>query len=231
MAVLKFRVMYEDDDSVFRDVEILSAQSLLNFESVIIQAFNLPVSEKNEFFLSNDQWHILHPILKNAAKTKAPSKSKPIPALIAYIDDPHQKFIFKYSGISDFTFLAELLSIAGQEKKDVPYPLITRKQGPSPYKRDDSVVRAVPAPVPNHEAEDHDEEPAEEAEEMEEWIDSESTENLASVSEEEMTGEEPKAEESEEAADDKDFEEEDLDENSGDDFGGEFGNEGDSLEE
>ena len=231
MAVLKFRVMYEDDDSVFRDVEILSVQSLVNFESAIVMAFNLPASEKNEFFLSNDQWHMLHPLTKSAVKTKAPSKNKPVPALISYIDDPHQKFIFKYSGISDFTFLAELLSIAGQEKKEVEYPVIIRKQGPSPYKKDDSVARAVPVPVPSHEEEDHDEEPADEAEEMEEWIDSESTENLGRISEEEMGNEEPKAEEKEEEPDDKNFDEEDFDETANDDFSEELGTEGDLLEE
>lgn len=231
MAVLKFRVMYEEDDSVFRDVEILSVQSLMNFESVIVQAFNLPTSEKNEFFVSNDQWHILQPVRKNFAVSKTPSKNKPAPALISYIDDPHQKFIFKYSGISDFTFLAELLSIAGQEKKEVEYPVITRKQGPSPYKKDESAARTVPVPVPSHEEEEHDEESGEEPEEMEEWIDDESTENLGSVSEEEMGNEEPKAEEGEEEPDDKNFEEEDFDESTGDDFSEEFGNDGDMLEE
>lgn len=230
MNVLKFRVMYEEDDSVFRDVEILPTQSLLNFETVIIQSFNLPVSDQNQFFSSDDQWHLLRPLPQRDERSRNAPRAKILPALISYIDDPHQKFIFRYSGTSEFTFLAELLSITGQEKKEVEYPVVTRKQGASPYKKDDLITRAVPVPAgkAGESPEDDNEEDEDEPEGIEEWIDEESTESLGSVSAEQLEGE-SKAE-AEEEPDEKNFEE-DFDETADDNFNEEFGGESDALEE
>lgn len=145
--------MYEDDDAIFRDVEIKPSQTFGDFEAVIITSYNLPASGTGQFYKSNDSWHRLKPLpepkpavaVVEKGKGKKQSKSKnvthdAVPMLVAFIDDPHQKFIFDYSGKQDFSFLIELLSLTGNEKPSVIYPVCIRTQGPSPFKKEELVA-------------------------------------------------------------------------------------------
>ncbi len=143
MTIYKFRVMYEDDDSIFRDLEIKPSQTISDLESVIISSYNLPATGGGHFFLSNDSWHRLKQITIAAQpekKEKGKGNASPIPMLVALIDDPHQKFIYEYRGNQEFVFLVELLSLTGAEKSTVIYPVCTRQQGPSPFKKEELVA-------------------------------------------------------------------------------------------
>src|SRR5215831_5288333 len=109
MALYKFRVMYEEDETIFRDIEIKPSNTLFDFESTIISAYNLPSNYTGIFFKSNDNWQRLKEMNAGAkpeekkAKTKAKAQSLPI--LVTFIDDPHQKFIYEYKGNQEFVFL------------------------------------------------------------------------------------------------------------------------------
>ena len=137
MTIYKFRVMYEEDDAIFRDIEIKPSQSLIDFESVIVSSYNLPVSANGKFFKSNDNWQKLKqlnmaPVQAEEKKGKAKAKAMNVPVLVAYLDDPHQKFIYEYHGSQEFVFLIELISLNGSEKATVIYPACVRQQGPVP---------------------------------------------------------------------------------------------------
>lgn len=135
--------MYEDDDSIFRDLEIKPSQTINDLESVIISSYNLPASGSGQFYLSNDSWHRLKQLAFAAQyekKEKTKSNASPVPMLVALIDDPHQKFIYEYKGNQEFVFLVELMSLTGAEKPTVIYPVCTRQQGPSPFKKEELVA-------------------------------------------------------------------------------------------
>ncbi|MGB3074991.1 MAG: hypothetical protein WBB36_06705 [Chitinophagales bacterium] len=146
MTIYKFRVMYEDDDSIFRDVEIKPSQTISDFESVIISSYNLPATSVGQFYKSNDSWHRVKQLLTVVEPTDKKEKSKPktkvqsLPMLVAFIDDPHQKFIYDYKGTQEFVFLIELLTLTGAEKATVIYPVCVRQQGPSPFKKEELVA-------------------------------------------------------------------------------------------
>src|SRR5256885_17050817 len=99
MALLKFRIIYEDDDSIFRDVEIKPANSFSDLEAVIMSSYNMPPTGSGAFFMSNDNWQKgkqLHPAIKKEEKKKqAKAKAQTQTSLVAYIDDPHQHFIYE----------------------------------------------------------------------------------------------------------------------------------------
>lgn len=144
MTVYKFRVTYEDDDSIFRDIEIKPSQNITDFEAVIISSYNLPATATGHFFRSNDNWQHLKQLniapVAEEKKGKGKAKAMSLPILVAYIDDPHQKFIYEYKGSQEFTFLIELISLNGVEKSNLVYPACVKTQGPSPFKKEDLVA-------------------------------------------------------------------------------------------
>jgi hypothetical protein len=146
MNIYKFRASYEDDDSIFRDIEIKPSQTINDLESIIISSYNLPASATGNFYKSNDNWQRLKqlniapvPQLKKG-KAKAKGNANSIPVLVAFIDDPHQKLIYEYKGTQEFTFLIELISLTGSEKSNMMYPASVKQQGPSPFKKEELVA-------------------------------------------------------------------------------------------
>lgn len=147
MSVLKFRVIFEEDDSIHRDVEIKPVQTFENLETVIMLSYNIPAGGGGVFFMSNDSWQKLRQIYpplqtppKEEKKTRGKAKAVKGAPLVTFIDDPHQHFIYEFSGKQDFTFLVQLVSLGGTEKPDVMYPVQVKAQGPSPFKKEEMAV-------------------------------------------------------------------------------------------
>jgi len=147
MPVMKFKVIYEDDDSVFRDVEIKPSQTFQELEAVIVSSYNLPLNGTGNFYTSNDNWQKgkrifpLAQVEEKSGNTKKKAKAQAIPALVAFIDDPHQHFIYEYKGQTEFSFLVELLTLGGAEKSGAIYPVMVKSQGPSPFKKEEAPAR------------------------------------------------------------------------------------------
>ena len=57
MAVYKFRVTFEDDDQVYRDIEISSTQNFSDFRQAILKAYNVTKDWNSIFYISNNMWH------------------------------------------------------------------------------------------------------------------------------------------------------------------------------
>ncbi len=56
MAILKFRVYYEEDDSIYRDVAVRHTQSFLHLHQVILKAYEFDSKHQATFYRSNDHW-------------------------------------------------------------------------------------------------------------------------------------------------------------------------------
>jgi hypothetical protein len=56
MAILKFRVYWEDDDSVYRDVVIKHVQTFFALHKVILKCFEFDNKHNATFYRSNDKW-------------------------------------------------------------------------------------------------------------------------------------------------------------------------------
>jgi hypothetical protein len=123
--------MYEEDESIFRDIDIKPNQTFAELEACIRFNYFLPDSGTGNFFRSDDSWKKVKPIATLAIE------GKQLPMLVKYINDPHQRFIYDFADKNSFTFLIELLSLTGKEDPKTVYPVCVKSAGPSPFKRDD----------------------------------------------------------------------------------------------
>lgn len=134
MSVYKFRIMFEEDENIYRDVEVRPKQTFSEFEELIMTAWGLPTEGKGQFFVSNDRMQKLKRIDQKTPVKRGDSQY--LPMIIHYVEDPHQKFLYEYSGKQDLSFFIELSAI-GVEKPGIDYPRILKTAGPSPVKKED----------------------------------------------------------------------------------------------
>lgn len=134
MPLLKFRIYWEEDDLIYRDIEILSAQTFLDFHTAIIKAYEFDGKHSALFFESNDRWE-KHRILSSEVmvnKKDAPSLSMFKTPVSALISVPDQKFIYEYDPQKNWTFLVELIGVSNEINEKKSYPLCSRKEGMAP---------------------------------------------------------------------------------------------------
>lgn len=134
MAVYKFRVAWEEDDNIYRDIELVSGQNFTQFKDVILKAFEFDNKHSASFFESNDKWHrnreISSEVTSNKKGADKLSMDKtPVPALV---DHPDKKFVFTYDPAKQWTFLVSLIGITANEDYTITYPNVFRKEGIAP---------------------------------------------------------------------------------------------------
>ena len=137
MAILKFRVYWEDDDSVYRDVVIKHMQTFFELHKVILKCFEFDNKHNATFFRSNDKWQRG----KEITLEKYEKKYEVEPLLMSNVTigseirDPNQKFIYVYDFHKNWTFMVELINVNKEEDNKLAYPSCTRSEGigPSQY--------------------------------------------------------------------------------------------------
>jgi len=137
MSVYKFRIAYEDDENIFRDVEIIPNQTMKDLDEAIVDAFKLPKERICHLYKSNDRWQKTDEINLNPKPVKK-GKDIIIPMVLHYVDAPHQKFLYSFEGTKqEFNLLIEMISILSEEEIGKQYPAIVKSAGPSPVKKDE----------------------------------------------------------------------------------------------
>jgi hypothetical protein len=137
MAILKFRIYFEEDDSVYRDVAVKHTQSFVELHTIILKAFEFDNKHSATFFRSNDHWQRGREIsLQHYDKAY-----KVTPLLMAEttigseIKDPNQKFVYVYDFVRNWSFLVELINVSKEENPKLDYPVLIKSEGigPSQY--------------------------------------------------------------------------------------------------
>jgi len=138
MAILKFRVYFEEDDSVYRDVAIRHKQSFFDLHETILKAYEFDSKHGATFYRSNDNWQRGREISLELYPNR-PYKAPPLmmreTTIGSEIKDPNQKFIYLYDFVKGWTFLVELINVSKEENPKISYPAVVRKEGipPSQY--------------------------------------------------------------------------------------------------
>ena len=130
MAIYRFKVTFEDDDEVYREIDIKSAHTFEDLHNVIQVSINFDNSKGASFYLSDDLWRKGEEFVLNKDKRKDKklmSKGK----LLTYIEDPHQKFIYVFDYDTPWEFYVELIKIPDEDKK-INYPKCTKSVGTAP---------------------------------------------------------------------------------------------------
>lgn len=134
MAILKFRIYFEEDESVYRDVVIRHSQNFRDLHDTILKAYEFDNKHKATFYRSNDQWLRGREIsLEQYDKEyKAPPLLMADTTIGSEIRDPNQRFIYQYDFNKNWTFLVELINVSKEENPKIIYPAVSRTEGIAP---------------------------------------------------------------------------------------------------
>lgn len=134
MAILKFRVYLEEDESVYRDVVIRHTQTFFELHEAILRSYEFDNKHKATFFRSNDHWQKGREISleKYDKEYKAPPLLMNETTVGSEIRDPNQRFIYHYDFNKNWSFLIELINVSKEENPKISYPSMVRTEGIAP---------------------------------------------------------------------------------------------------
>lgn len=163
MAVYRFRITFEDNEEVVREIDILGKQSYEEFHRAIQEAISFDNQKEASFFMSDDYWRKGQEIALKVVESddddddfprnkKKPAKLMSKCRVAEFIDDPHQRIIYVYDPAVRWTLLIELAKIVEDDPK-ANYPKCSRSVGAAPKQ-----YKQVLVPPPVDEEEEDDEE-------------------------------------------------------------------------
>lgn len=136
MAVLKFRVSWEEDDAIYRDVLVKHTQNFQDLHTSILKAFDFDQKHDATFYRSNDTWQRGREISKEVydrAYKVAPLLMEET-TIGTEIIDTNQHFIYEYDFVKSWSFLIQLIQVIKNVDADMTleYPLVSRIEGVGP---------------------------------------------------------------------------------------------------
>ena len=136
MAVLKFRVSWEEDDAIYRDVLVKHTQNFQDLHLIILKAFEFDQKHDATFYRSNDTWQrgreISKEVYDRAYKVAPLLMEETI--IGSEIIDTNQHFIYEYDFVKSWSFLIQLIQVVKNADADMTleYPLVSRIEGVGP---------------------------------------------------------------------------------------------------
>lgn len=141
MAVYRFRVCLEDNEDVYRDIDIKAAQSFDLFHDAIQEAFKFDKKHAASFFVSDDYWRKNEEITLNKEDLALDEEDKrrkierkylmKETKIAKFIEQPHQRFVYVFDPEAQWCFLIEMLKIVNDDAK-MNYPVCIRTAGTAP---------------------------------------------------------------------------------------------------
>lgn len=135
MAILKFRVYFEEDDTIYRDIAIRHSQNFYDLHHCILKAYDFDNKHQASFYRSNDAWQQGRAISIEEYSDKvykAPPLLMQETTIGSEIKDTNQKFLYEYDFVKGWNFMIELINVTKEENYKLDYPAITRKEGIAP---------------------------------------------------------------------------------------------------
>jgi hypothetical protein len=134
MPILKFRVYFEEDDSVYRDIVIRHDQYFIDLHLQILKSFEFDSKHEATFYRSNDYWQRGKEI--TLEKYEKEYKAEPLlmseTTIGSEIKMPNQKFVYVYDFNRYWPFLVELINVSKEENPKITYPSTVRTEGIAP---------------------------------------------------------------------------------------------------
>lgn len=141
MAVYRFRVCLEENEDIYRDIDIRTVQTFEQFHNIIQDSFKFDNKHSASFFVSDDYWRKGQEItLKKEdlpleedeiRKGVDPKKLMADVKIAKFIEQPHQRFVYVFDPIVQWNFLIEMIKIADESPK-VTYPVCIKTFGTAP---------------------------------------------------------------------------------------------------
>lgn len=141
MAVYRFRVCLEDNEDVYRDIDVKAAQTFDLFHDAIQEAFKFDKKHAASFFSSDDYWRKGDEITLNKEDLELDEEDKrrkiekkylmKDTKVAKFIEQPHQRFVYVFDPNAQWSFLIEMIKIVNEDPK-VNYPSCIRSVGNAP---------------------------------------------------------------------------------------------------
>jgi hypothetical protein len=136
MAILKFRVYWEEDDAIYRDVLVKHTQLFTDLHQIILKAFEFDQIHGATFYRSNDVWKRGREISKEVYEKEYVAAPLLMHETVigTEIMDTNQHFIYVYDFAKTWTFLIELIQVIKNADADMSleYPVVSRIEGVGP---------------------------------------------------------------------------------------------------
>ena len=134
MAILKFRVYFQEDESIYRDVAIKHTNSFFDLHQALLKAYEFDNKHAATFYRSNDTWQRGREISieKYDKEYKAEPLIMAVTVIGTEIKEPNQKFIYEYDFTKLWLFAIELISVEKTESVKMEYPCCVRSEGIAP---------------------------------------------------------------------------------------------------
>jgi Plasmid pRiA4b ORF-3-like protein len=134
MAILKFRVYFQEDESIYRDIAIKHTNSFFELHQALLKAYEFDNKHAATFYRSNDTWQRGREI--SIEKYDKEYRVEPLimtdTVIGTEIKEPNQKFIYEYDFIKLWLFAIELISVEKTESAKMEYPCCVRSEGIAP---------------------------------------------------------------------------------------------------
>jgi hypothetical protein len=113
--VYKFRVILDAEEDIFRDIAILSDDTLEDLHNAIFNSFGFDGMEVASFYTCDDTWNQEDEIpMFDSGDIPGEQKTMSDYQLEDLLDNQNTKIIYVYDFINMWTFLAELAAIEDQ---------------------------------------------------------------------------------------------------------------------
>lgn len=141
MSILRFRVSFEDYDDIHRDIDLKDDHTFADLLAIILQSIQFDNKHNSEFFLADHNWRKGDRIGEvNAGDSKGKLAET---ALINFIDDPHQRFLFTYDLEARWNFTIELIRLISSPDGHVNYPRLVVSAGTAPVQYKENLIIPV----------------------------------------------------------------------------------------
>lgn len=136
--IYRFRIIWDnEEEDVFRDIEIDSSDTLEDFHNAIIQAFGFDGSEMASFYESNELWEEGEEIsLFDLGETPGEARVMNETFLEDAFSKDNTRMIYVYDFLFMWTFMVELADIVEREEGQT-YPNLMFVQGQIPLEAED----------------------------------------------------------------------------------------------
>lgn len=152
MLIYKFKISFEDQTDFLREIALRADQTFEDFHQALLGNLGLDPGMLASFYLCDHRFRKLKEIRLTDTNTVSTQENPALPlmqdaVLKDYIDDPHQRLLFVYDSLNQWTFYIEMVKIQ-QAKENTVYPAFTRRAGGVPRE-----LTATPKQLPGVEPE------------------------------------------------------------------------------
>jgi len=167
MIIYRFRMTSEDHEDFLREIEIQPVQTFLDFHQIILSCANLKNCENAFFYTTDHKFKKKQEFSFKYQKKQVRKYDDDIDQVVTetyiphlmkesvlkkFIDDPHQRLMYEFTGKDSYVFFIELFKIIKTEEC-FSLPRCVNAKGELPKKAEipvvpDSGIEEPAAPVP-----------------------------------------------------------------------------------